>query len=431
MLNIFRFLIISMIGLWMLSSCGDSTPYLGPEPDRPAIPIYPNLSFLDTTGVLTKDAFVLPGDTFRVRVNGEKGDSLLTTLSLKANNLVIDTDRVMVNENPISSSAIKITNADQNAFVWDIDIVAQQDSSKVIYEFKLEDKTGRTDFLDILINTKITAYAPPIIELLGQSDTLVLTSESVSFDLTMDAIGSPIKSIAVYQGAELVTPDRLKLGGVPFDNNPLELSAIDREGFSKAIEIVSDEFPGRQGFSVEFLDSLDNKFYAELSLVAIRRVVLQEDVSLAWNQALRLTTGIQSNIGATKVTDEENTDLKDVSKASSTWDQTIMATNQSRLKKINPDQDLNFDAIKGENVVRAAWSGSLDFTSQILVKDTIKDISPITNNDTILYREAFYPVSDRLSPDDLYIASDGVYYFLIKVKTIDDNSNSYVFDIKY
>lgn len=432
MLHSLRFLVIATVGIWLLSSCGNDVPYLGPEPERPAIPQYPILAFQDSTDVLSSDAFVLPGEIFIVRIKATKGDSLLEELSIQGNNIELDADRITVNGSPVTSSTIPVLSDDRNGFTWDIGITAQDTASKVIYEFKIEDETGRTDFLDILINSKITPFAPPTIEFLGQSTDEVLAGEPVVFDFSMDAIGSPIKTVTIFQGSELVEPDRIKFGGEPIDSNPILLSDIDSEGFTKSFEIATDStFGGRQGFSIEFLDSLDNKFYEEVSLNTIRRV-FSYSIELPWNKAIELATKKIFPIGITKVMDEdEKSDLKDVSMVEGDWDKTIMATNQSNLRNLADTTAIVFDEVKGEKTIRVEWPSSVDFTNQILVKDTLVQTDINTSVQDTSYTEKYFPLSDEIRVDDLFIARNESYYFLIKVREVNESDRSYLLDIKY
>lgn len=431
MFHYLRFLVIAAIGLWLLASCGSDVPFLGPEPERPAIPQFPILSFEDSTDIISMDAFAFPGEVFNVRLTGIKGDSLLKDLTIRANTFGLEASRITVNGATVSSSVIPILLDDRNGFTWDIGILAQQDSSKVIYEFMLQDETGRTDFLDLLIDTKITANTPPIIEMLGQSADEVLAGESVSFDFSLDAIGAPIKAITVYQGAEIIAANRVIFGGEQASTNPFILNDMDREGFSKSFEITTDStFGGRQGFTFEFLDSLDNKFFQEVSLNTIRRVETKE-VTLNRNQSLELLTGMEFPIGFTKIIDEnERSNIKDVSRNADDWDRKIMATNQSELRNISSSQGLVFDDIVGENTISEAWVASPLFTDQIIYADTTFSTTPEGMRDTLI-RDIAYPISDRLEVNDLFIAEDFNRYFLIRVKVIDNVNNTYTFDIKF
>ncbi len=430
MYHYLRFLVIATIGSWLLASCGSDVPFLGPEPERPAVPQFPALNFEAASDLISTDGFVFPGEVFTVRARALKGDSLLKDLTIRANTFPLEPSRITVNGVPVSSSTIPILLDDRNGFTWDIGILAQQDSSIVIYEFQLEDETGRRDFLDLLIDTKITERTPPIIQKLSECKDTILAGESSTYDFSLDAIGSPIKAITIYQGANLIDANRISFGGEQVASNPIILNDMDREGFTKGFEITTDStFGGRQGFTLEFLDSLDNKFFEEVAVTTIRRVNFLE-FTLNRNQSLELITGIEFPIGFTKVVEDTGrSNIKDVSRNTTVWDRRIMAVNQSGLRNVSPSQGLVFDDIQGENTIREAWKDSPLFTNQIVYADT--SFSTANGVTDTLIRNISYPISDIISEGDMFVASNGNNNFLLLVTKLDESANSYTFEAKY
>jgi len=411
MIRLLQFLVLGGIALGIFSACDPGPPFME-EPERPAIPQYPTLSFEDTVGVVTTDAFVSANDTFIVRLNGQKGDFLLETLKLSANQQPLANERIVFDGAAVNNSVLTITGFEQDAFLWDVGIIAQADSSKVIYQFTLEDESGRTDILDILINTRITNLTPPIIRLLSQSKKEILTDESVTFEIEVDAIGAPLKQVRIFQGAEIVEADRLKFDQVPFASNPLDITGTDRRGFTKSLEITANLESGTQGYTLEYLDSLNNKFYQELAFDVIRRVVTIKNIKLPADSTINLDFLVSNNMNYAD-TLSELSDLLDMGFSNGNWRKQIAGVNGTTIRAV-PDKTIDFDTIIGDNRVQDAWNRAKLYT----MTDTFR-MAP----DTI-------PVllGDPLEKDDLILAQNEKFLFLLKVTEAD---TSYTFDVKY
>jgi len=430
----YKLYIIALLGALFIYSCDNDGP-TGPidptMPVRPPVPQYPKLNLLDSTDVLFVDSALVPGDTFNVRLRGVKGDSLMETLTITANEEPLGDARLAVNGTPSTSSTFNLTGGDRDNFTWDIRLVAQQEKKKVIYEFRVVDETGRSAVTDILINTNITPFTPPVITVLDDSISTVLTEEKVSFDFVVEALGAPIVSMEFFKGAILVDPpSRIKLDGVALTENPYFLSDEDKRGFSKTIEITGDNSPGIQAYTVIFQDSLDNKYFQEISLNAIRRVEDVTDATLNHTMALDLDEGEELNYILEQLDELNISEIRDIAETFGDWEQRIAATNGAELRQVTSDQSVVFDEIKGEDKVRTAWNAASSVTHEIIEFDSSM-VRGILVQDSLVIEEIKVKVSDPLKVDDIYITQKENNYYMIRVKDVDDGNRSYTFDIKY
>lgn len=430
-----RLFIIGLLGVLFTYSCNSEGPtgVVDPTiPERPPVPQYPKLNLLDSTDVLFVDSALVPGDTFALRLRGVKGDSLLETLTITANEQPLDQTRLSINGNPSTTSTINLTGGERDNFTWDIQLVAQQDKRKVIYEFRLEDETGRSAVTDILINTNITPFTPPVINVLNDTIATILTEEKVLFDFVVEALGSPLVSMEIFQGAVLVEPNRIVFDGMQLPSNPLQLTDEDKRGFSKSIEVTGDTIAGIQAYTVILQDSLDNKYFQEISLNAIRRV---EDVAgaiLNKTMALDLDKGIELDYREEQMMNDKSriSEIRDIASIPGTWERRIAPTYGAELRLVKPDQNVVFEDIKGEDKVRTAWNAASNLTEMITEYDSTLVRGEIMK-DSLVIDTVMVGVSLPLNVDDIYITQRENNYYMLKVIEVDDGSESYQFDIKY
>lgn len=265
LLSVFSLLII---GLVTFSSCEPEVIDNTMEEEPPEIPRGPSLMFKDSISFLSEPSGqVRPDSTFRLILEAERGDSLLVSLEIFLNGQPLPTTDYTVNGVTPASSFFDLMGEDQNGFVWEIEIRAINDFTRVIYEFQLTAEDSRTDGVAITINTTLSETTPPNIELLTTDRDTVLQGDFAPFLIRVDALGSAIESMSVFRGANIAAAEDLMFDGELFASNPLPLEGDDRQFFEKIVEIKSDCFEGPVQNTLILTDSLGVEYTLELNFV--------------------------------------------------------------------------------------------------------------------------------------------------------------------
>lgn len=270
------FIALVIAGSCMLSSCSDNgnpiDPTLGQNPEEPIpIPVGPSLSFGNEVNFLSgPTATVRPGSQFSLILKGMKGDSILTDLEVLLNGQPLPTSDFTVNGETPTSNFFVLADEDRDEFEWIFEIKALADSTRVIYEFQLKAKDGRTDGVALTIDTDLTETSPPNIELLTTEEVVVVLDDDVEaeFLIRVDALGSEMDSITMYSGSNVLEADRVSFDGNIFTSNPLPLEGDDRKFFEKKIGI-KPVLAIEQRYTMELKDALGSTYSLELIFKAI------------------------------------------------------------------------------------------------------------------------------------------------------------------
>lgn len=257
------FLMIALLGLF-LGACttGTEEPIDPMEPEIPPVPIPPSLSFKSVEGFLSEPtAQVRPETEFSLILKGEKGDELLTTLEVLKNGQPL-TDYT-IDGVPQTTNRFTLAGQEQNRFEWIFGITSEAVNTRFIYEFRLLAQDLLTDGVAITIDTDLTETTPPNLSLTNTDNVKDSVGNFAIFEVELDALGSPIKEMTVYKGANLMPVDQLKFGGDPFGSNPLPLMGNDRRQFKKNVEVEISEF-GVQRHTLILTDSLEATYSLEL-----------------------------------------------------------------------------------------------------------------------------------------------------------------------
>ncbi len=243
----------------MISSCDSELPLDVPmtQEEIPPLPLGPTLEFRDSINFLTEgNSTVRPGSTFSLIVDASRGDSLLETLEVTLNGEPLPTTDYTIDGQVQTGSFFILEGDQQNSFTWEFEIMAPTEETRVIYEFDLVAIDDRTDATSITIDTELNDFSPPSIELLTVNQPFGDIGDEVFFDLRVDALGSPIDSIAVFTGAFLTESDRLTFDGLPFESNPMALDPVDRSFFEKSVGITIPPPAGLNRNTIILTDSL-------------------------------------------------------------------------------------------------------------------------------------------------------------------------------
>jgi len=370
MMKFIKLGIVSIVSILAIAACNTGVdtcidPETGEICEPPPIPQYPTLIKLDSIGYLVDDIFVQPSEEIHILLKGTRGDSLLTNLEVRENGELLVLNRMTIDGAQLGSNPYRFTVQD-TVFIWDVGLIVQDTRTKVQYEFILEDESQRQAITDIIVNTDITAETPPVIELLENTASTLGAGIGV-FRFDVDAIGSPIESITVYQASELVGVNRLKFDGVPFASNPLPLEGSDRNGFVKDIEITSSEEFILQGYTVIFLDALG--------------------------------------------TTNADAEIKDSGSQGGIWNQKITAFNGSELTITYAD----IDTIETKQDIKEEWN-KIDPDKRETV---LSSMSPDE-----------YTTSIRVRKDSTYIVKRLDDYYMFKIDSVDVTAQSYILDLK-
>lgn len=123
--------------------------------DGPLNPLAPFIQFLDESNAITSDTEVLSGETFRVKLDVQRGDNDLKSLAIRGDGDLVATSRMEFNSGfTTTQNPYLVTGADVDGFEIIIDIEAHNEGVRT-YSFIIEDEAGETDqvSLDISIGT--------------------------------------------------------------------------------------------------------------------------------------------------------------------------------------------------------------------------------------------------------------------------------------
>jgi len=123
--------------------------------DGPLNPLAPFIQFLDESDAIVTDTEVLAGETFRVKLDVQRGDNDLKSLTIRSDGDLVATSRLDFNSGFTTvQNPYLVTGADVDDFDIIIDITAHNDGVRT-YSFIIEDEAGETDqvSLDITIGT--------------------------------------------------------------------------------------------------------------------------------------------------------------------------------------------------------------------------------------------------------------------------------------
>lgn len=126
----------------------------------PIDPLEPFLQFLDESNAIITDMEVTAGAVFRVKLDVQKGDNPLESLTIREDGTLVPTARLEFNSGFTTvQNPYLVTGTDVDGFEIIIDIEAHSDGVRT-YSFIAEDQAGETD--EISIDITIGASGEPI-----------------------------------------------------------------------------------------------------------------------------------------------------------------------------------------------------------------------------------------------------------------------------
>lgn len=140
----------SVLSLVFATSCTDEPA----EDETPVNPLPPIIRFVDEAGFLSADSEVSAGETFKVKVSADIGDSPLNAITVNLDGAALSTDNFeVVGIDPLNNPFL-VTGDDKNGATFEISITASADFDKVeTYEFTVQDEDQLTDAVSLTITT--------------------------------------------------------------------------------------------------------------------------------------------------------------------------------------------------------------------------------------------------------------------------------------
>lgn len=407
--------IISLVAIFTIAACGGDVetcidPLTGEICEPPPIPVYPSLVKVDSLDFLTDDFFLQPSEPFGILLRGTKGDEKFNSLEIRENGELLDLSRMTIDGTPLRSNPYIFTNnGEADKFLWEVGLIAQDTKDKVQYEFIIEDLAERQAITDIIVNTLINEMTPPKIELISEETQIIIGEGTVDYEFDVDAIGSPIESIAVYQASQIVDKGRLKFDGVQFNSNPLILEGADKRNFNKTIQIASDPdlAIGLQGYTIIFLDSLGNTYTEELGIEVSEPITEVEDVTLrSSNNGNALGALDLDNLTELGI-DNSNAEIRVADTIQGIWLQKITSYNSAEISKLDTTR---YDDIFARVQLKEFWDEDL--------RAAVSSDSPKEYTTT------------EVKEGDEYLVKRVNNYYLIKITAIDPIAQAYLMKVK-
>lgn len=153
-ISTFVLLIVAFFGFHSCTEDG------GIDSGGPLDPLAPFIQFLDESGGIVGDAEVLAGEDFRVKLDVQRGDNDLKSLSIREDGDLVATTRMEFNSGFTTvQNPYLVTGADVDGFEIIIDLDAHNDGVRT-YSFIVEDDAGETD--QISVDVSIGTVSQPV-----------------------------------------------------------------------------------------------------------------------------------------------------------------------------------------------------------------------------------------------------------------------------
>jgi len=432
----FKLGLLGILALFLITSCEVDPVDPGPGGPGTGTDQGPTLSFADVSGSLTGDSKVAPGDIFTVTLDAAQGTSLLNSLTIEENGSRIEdfSNRVTISGTPAPAAAVLIPDDFKAAFTWDIAIKAQEDNSKSIYNFIVEDENGNTAARDIEIDTEVSGSGTvePAMTLRGNSNIIVDSGVKTGFPLTVLAGNAALEYIAVLdENLDAIDASRCFLGGTDpvnqFTDNPMILDVADQQGFEKTVYITSHDGQSIQNYTIVVQDAAVEIASKEVTINTFPNGISGNPLTTLEGRLLNRagpsgTGGLDLDSGAGTGSGDAAAEIKDngidATALETNWLQRISGANGTRIKQLVPNsnglsEDFTFDSATTDTQLANIWPNGVDLIEQ---------------------NANFEPMTGFVQKGDMFIAErDGKYYmFVITDIFIDPTGNSdyYQMDIK-
>jgi len=395
--------------LFFMTSC-ESDPVGPGDPNA-----QPPLLTLEGTEVTVE-----PTDPFVVEVNVIPGDADIRSLAVYEDAELVDPTRLTFNGDPATANPIAIIGDDKTGFQYDVIVESHADEAVRTYRFETIDENNNTDSKSVTVTTVIEVMiVPPTLTYMGAANITVDPGLLVGLEFSAVAGSGDITTVEVHENGGLVTDvTRLYYGDTQtqFDVNPYTIPAADQQGFDmRLIYIRVPNTGGTNSYDVIFSTSDGQSATGSVNITTGTAIsntlqgVLLNSAGPSGTGGLDLDDGIGTG-SADPIAEIRDLGI-DIGQPGSDWKKKIEGVNDFEVRLITP----------GANGVPETFT----FADVAMTEAIIGafNSSPLNTWQTAV--------------GDIYGVSDGTKYYLIRTVEINetttsgDNSDNYVFDVKY
>jgi len=328
-------------------------------------PLDPFVSFLNESGAITSDASVGPGETFRVKLNLQRGDADLQSVRIQQDGSNVATSRLSFNSGlTTAQNPLLLVGDDKQGAELIVDVDAH-DMGTSTYTFTVADEDGLSDAISLDISVfsgdlqiAFVDEAPFL-----NDDTEVDSQTTFSVKLNASRGATAIANLTVLQDSEVIADlSRLNIDGSAFSANPLPISSEDANGFEAEIDVQSHA-GGAARYTFRIEDSQGNSEQVSLNLLVGENVDGTFTMIVVNNRSGMLQGGLDLDEPATVAFNSPQAELRDQGidtdvPSSSNWIQKLEVVGTTGLVMVgnnDDDEDLDFDAVNSKQAVRALY----------------------------------------------------------------------------
>lgn len=396
------------------TSCEEDGTIGGPLEDEVT------LSLSTESGFVSSTASVNPGETFSVRLIGEKGEDDLQAIRITEDGVNLPIARFSATNSTIGGNPFTLGSDEASSFTKDITILSPTAAGDYVYAFTLTDFGGNTDTKNVTVTVNVT---PPTVTYMGSGMIMADFGTLVSVPIMATAGSSPLEQIAVFVDGDFVDATALYYGDPTnqFGSNPGLLPASDTLSLDRNIFIRANQI-GERTYTIAITDQLGETSSVDVKITTGTEVQMIEGALLnsagpSGTGGLDLDTGTStgSNDGDADIKDEGiDTDLPDANN----WLRQISGANGSEIRALMAgenglSENFSFEDVAISEQIEGIWSNGAALT--------------LVNDDSEL-------ITNQLSGGELFVVYNGSKYFLISIKEVRNtavgNDDEYVIDIK-
>lgn len=382
----------------------------------------------DTNPVLSltslSELTLSPTEEFTISIAADKGTNEMNAVTVYEDGVKVPTDRLKFNGTDAAANPALLFGTDRESLDWTVSVIAQATAgTSSNFEVEVADASGLTSSVTVTVTT---ASTPPT--LVGAAPMVFEITEGSKngFKLTGTKGSGLLSSIEVRQNDMPVDAAEIEWDGASMMGmgNPFALTGTEVDGFENVSLFVT--LPSEVGVYVytfiltDEFDLKDTTSYTVTTTTSGTPIDIREDVLLnsagpSGTGGLDLDNGMSTGSGSADAEIRDNG--INGSSAAINWIQTISPVNGSTIKyaiaNAGLPENFSFGAVETKEELSGIYDNS---TSDV-----------IGAGDSTLKAEV----------GDTYIVKNGDKYWLLVVKEVNiktamgDNSDNYVFDVKY
>jgi hypothetical protein len=370
-----------------------------------------------------------PSEEFTVSIAADKGTNDMNAITVYEDGIKVPVDRLKFNGTEASSNAVLLIGSDRESLDWTVSIVAQATAGTTSnFEVEIIDDMNLTSAVTVTVTT---ASSPPTLTGLGNpTPTFTEGTQNVSLKIQAEKGGADLSTLEIRENDVLVDVTNFNWNGLSMMTmgNPFGLSDTESQGFDEG-EFLLD-LPNSVGtfvYTIIVEDAVDQRDTATFVIttessgtpIDIREDVLLNAAGPAGTGGLDLDTGESTGTGPVSGAEAEIIDNGiNGGNADVNWIQTISAVNGATMKYV----------VAGSGGVPESFTfDGLEFKEDLEGLYTANSGGVIDNTNS----------SSIVQPGDTFIVQKGTQYWLITAKEVNvktavgDNSDNYVFDVKF